>query len=55
VNVITVPSTQSAAELILNGPPGDYYWCGCMVRVDAMGAIIPAFAIVGSGGIMGIP
>jgi len=55
VTVITVPSTQSAAELILNGPPGDYYWCGCMVRVDAMGAIIPAFAIVGSGGIMGIP
>ncbi len=54
-NVITVPSTQSAADLILNGPPGDYYWCACMTRVDATGAIIPAFAIVGPEGIKGIP
>jgi hypothetical protein len=54
-NVITVPSIQSAADLIINGPPGDYYWCACMTRVDATGAIIPAFAVVGPEGIKGIP
>jgi hypothetical protein len=50
-NVITVQSVQSASDLILNGPPGDYYWCACMTRVDATGAIIPAFATVGIQGI----
>jgi RHS repeat-associated protein len=50
-NVITVQSTQSAGDLIVNGPPGDYYWCACMIRVDLTGAIIPEFAEVDVGGI----
>ena len=40
-NMITVPSIQSAGDLIVNGPPGDYYWCGCMTRMDATGRLFP--------------
>jgi RHS repeat-associated protein len=54
-NVITVQSTQSAGDLIVNGPPGDYYWCACMIRMDATGALIPEFATVGLEGIEGVP
>ena len=54
-NVITVPTVQSAGDLIVNGPPGNYYWCACMTRLDATGALIPAFAEVGYPGIVPLP
>jgi RHS repeat-associated protein len=55
VNVITVPSIQNAGDLIVNGPPGNYYWCACMTRLDATGVLIPAFAEVGYPGIVPLP
>jgi hypothetical protein len=54
-NVITVQTTQSAGDLIVNGPPGNYYWCACMVRVDASGFQLPPIAGVGLEGLGPIP
>ena len=54
-NVITVQTTQSAGDLIVNGPPGNYYWCACMVRVDANGFQLPPIAGVGLEGLGPIP